>query len=156
MKRLFYLSLFVPVLFLSFVNLALSEEKQVVELITAEEAAAPDIDPSEFYIEAGRDEDNGPAIEVISPQRGASVKPPVPINVRFVKKEGKEIDISTFKVEYLKFIALDITSRVKDYVTKDGIKVPEVKLPSGTHTIRLSIGDNTGAVTKQVLTFEVL
>lgn len=156
MKRLLYLSVFIPVVFLYPGSVAVSDEKGPVELITVAEAAARDIDPSSLYIDVGREEDGGPVIEVISPQRGTPLKPPVPITVKFIKREGKEIDLSTFKVEYLKFITLDITPRVRDYVTKEGIKVPEAKLPSGIHTIRLSIGDVTGIVTKQMLTFEVL
>ena len=145
--------LIVPFIVLVLASLSMSSGVEPIVLITAEEAAAPDLDPAEWHLEVSRT-DEGPEIQVLSPHMGASVKKPVSIDVRFIKGE-KEIDLSTIKLEYLKFLTIDLTPRVKDYLTKEGIKVPNVNLPSGTHTIRLSVGDIAGAVTKQVFTFEV-
>lgn len=153
MKKLVRL-LLIPILFFVFDTVSVSSESGPLELITAEEAAAPDIDPSDWHLEVSR-ADGGPEIQVISPHMGESIKKPVSIDVRFIKGE-KEIDPSTIKLEYLKFITIDLTPRVKDYLTKDGVKVSNVNLPSGTHTIRLSVGDTAGTVTKQVFTFEVI
>src|SRR3972149_2323479 len=151
--RKFVALLVVPLLVLFLASASISTESGPLELITAEEAAAPDLNPAEWHLEVSRT-DEGPEIQVLSPHMGASVKKPVSIDVRFIKGE-KEIDLSTIKLEYLKFLTIDLTPRVKDYLTKDGVKVPNVNLPSGTHTIRLSVGDIAGAVTKQVFTFEV-
>lgn len=126
-----------------------------VELVTVEEAGTQNLDDASIYFEASMIE-GGPGIEIVSPQKGHQFKGAVPVNVRFIKKEGAEIDLATFKLEYLKLLAIDLTPRVKQYVTKDGINVPEAKLPAGSHTIRLSVGDTTGAVTRQVVSFEVL
>ena len=95
--------------------------------------------PNPVYFEITRAE-GGPLIEVLSPEAGKSYKSPINIKVKFVPSGGFDIDLATFKVEYMKFIAIDLTSRVKDYVSKEGIDVPDAKLPSGTHTIRLSVG----------------
>ncbi len=145
----------IPLILFTFISTARGEDINPVELITAQEAGSPDMDPSQMHIEVGREEENGPAIELLAPQIGTPLKSPVPIAVKFIQRAGKDIDPSTFKLEYLKFLTIDLTSRVKQYVTKDGIKVPEAKLPSGTHTIRLSIGDITGALTKRIFTIEV-
>lgn len=150
------LSLIIPVILLTFASTARGEDMGPLELITAQEAATQDMDPSQMHVEVGRGDENGPSIELLAPQIGSPLKPPVPIAVKFIQRTGKDIDPSTFKLEYLKFITIDLTSRVKQYVTKEGINVPEAKLPSGTHTIRLSIGDITGAITKRILTIEVL
>lgn len=147
--------LFIPIMFFVLASISLSAENEAFQLITADEAAAPDLDPSSWHAEASRGDD-GPSIQVLSPQMGSSMKAPVIIDVKFLKKDGRDIDLSTLKVEYLKFLTIDLTPRVKNYVSKEGIKVPNANLPSGSHTIRLSIGDVTGAVTKQVFTFEVL
>lgn len=136
-------------------SVSISSENRPFELITAEEAAAPDLDPSDLHVEVGRS-DEGPVIELISPHMGASIKGPVLIDVRFIKKDGRDIDPSTIKVEYLKFLTIDLTPRVRDYLSKEGIKVPNANLPSGTHTLRLSVGDTAGTVTKWVFTFEVI
>ncbi|OGW57017.1 MAG: hypothetical protein A2Y48_03185 [Nitrospirae bacterium RIFCSPLOW2_12_42_9] len=150
------LLLIVPLILFTFISTARGGEEGPLELITAQEAATPDMDPSQLHVEVGREDGNGPIIELIAPEMGSPLKPPVPISIKFVKRAEKEIDTATFKLEYLKFITIDLTSKVKQYVTKEGIKVPEAKLPSGTHTIRLSIGDITGALTKRILTIEVL
>lgn len=147
--------LIIPLVVLVFASVSGSSEKGPFELITAEEAAAPDLDPSALHVEVGMS-DEGPVIEVLSPHMGASIKGPVLIDVRFIKKDDMDIDPSTVKVEYLKFLTIDLTPRVRDYVSKEGIKVPNANLPAGTHTIRLSVGDTTGTVTKQVFTFEVI
>ena len=125
-----------------------------LELITEEEAALKDM-PNPVYFEITRTE-GGPLIEVLSPEAGKSYKSPVNIKVKFVPSGGFDIDLATFKVEYMKFIAIDLTSRVKDYVSKEGIDVPDAKLPSGAHTIRMSVGDANGAVTRRIFTVEVI
>ena len=147
--------LIITLTFFVLVSVSLSSESGYFELITAEEASAPDLDPSAWHVEVSRS-DEGPAILVISPHMGASIKRPVLIDVKFIKKDDRDIDLSTLKVEYLKFLTIDLTPRVKDYVSKEGIKVPNANLPTGTHTIRLSVGDTGGTVTRQVLTFEVI
>lgn len=124
-----------------------------VELITAEEAATPDAPL--FQLRSGREDDKGPTIEVISPTTENTYESPLAISVKFLPKEGIEIDLSTFKVEYLKFFTIDITERLKPYVTVEGIDVPDAKLPSGKHSIRLAIGDVTGAVSRRVFTVKV-
>lgn len=153
MKKLILL-LLIPIMAVLVSSVFASSASEPFDLITAEEAAAPDLDPAEWHLEVSR-ADGGPEIQVISPRMGESIKKPVLIDVRFIKGE-KEIDPSTIKLEYLKFITIDLTPRVKDYLTKDGVKVSNVNLPSGTHTIRLSVGDTGGAVTRQVFTFEVI
>lgn len=146
--------LIVPFIVLILASLSFSTGPIPLELITSEEASAPDLDPADWHLEVSR-ADGGPEIQIISPHMGESIKKPVSIDVRFIKGE-KEIDPSTIRLEYLKFITIDLTPRVKDYLTKDGVKVSNVNLPSGTHTIRLSVGDTGGAVTRQVFTFEVI
>ena len=124
------------------------------ELITEEEAALEDM-PNPVYFEITRTE-GGPFIEVLSPEAGKPYKSPVNIKVKFVPSSAFDIDIASFKAEYMKFIAIDLTPRVKDYVSKEGIDVPDAKLPSGRHTIRLSVGDVNGAVTRRIFTVEVI
>ena len=125
-----------------------------LEFITEAEAASKDT-PNPVYFEITRTE-GGPSIEVLSPEVGKSYQSPINIKVRFAPSGGFDIDLATFKVEYMKFIAIDLTQRVKDYVSKDGIDVPDAKLPSGRHTIRMSVGDANGVVTRRIFTVEVI
>ena len=142
-------------IFLSLASFANGIEVETFELITAREANTPDLPSSELHIEAGR-EDDGPIIEVVTPELGKIYKSPLQIIIKFIPNKGKEIDLSTMKVQYLKLLTVDITHRVKPYTTENGINVPGAKLPSGDHGIRLIIGDITGAITRQVFYVEVL
>lgn len=139
----------------SLASLSHAINEEPLELITAQEAATPDMPSFIWHLEAGRDE-GGPVIEVITPQSGKPYKSPLQIIVRFIPKDGNEVDLSTLKVEYLKLFTIDLTPKVKPYATEDGIKISEAKLPSGIHTIRVTIGDVRGAVTRQVFSVEVL
>lgn len=152
----FSIIIVLSLVFLPFTSHAEDLDKGPLELITAAEAAAPDLPSSESYIEISREGDDGPIIELNAPQIGNPAKSPLTIDVTFLQNKGKDIDLSTFKAEYLKFITIDLTSRIKPYVTKDGIHTKDTKLPSGTHSIRITIGDKSGAITKRVFTVEVL
>ncbi len=119
------------------------------ELINSQEAAIPGQPPN--HIEAGRDLDAGPSVEVVAPEVGKTYKAPLHVLVKFIPKDGKDIDLSALKVEYLKFWSIDITYRVLPYITKEGIDIPAADLPSGKHKIRLSVADITGAITRVVM-----
>jgi|TARA_B100001964_G_scaffold241183_1_gene312900 hypothetical protein len=139
---------------LSLISIANSDTEETLVLITAREADTPDLPSSDLHIKAGR-KDEGPIIEVVAPERGKRYKSPLQIIIKFIPKEGKEIDLSTMKVQYLKLLTIDITQRVKPYATENGINLPRARLPSGSHAIRLMIGDITGAITRQVFYLEV-
>jgi hypothetical protein len=100
-------------------------------------------------------ENSGPSVEVVTPDMGQQQKSPFKLNVRFTSKKGTSVDLSSLKVEALKFINLDITSRVRPHATADGILIEQAKVPSGTHKIKLSIGDTVGGVTQQVYVVKV-
>jgi len=100
--------------------------------------------------------DDGPEVDVLTPKQGKPYRPPVEISIRFIPKDGSDIDLSTLKVEYLRFITINLTKRVRPYATKKGIEIPKTSLPSGTHTIRLTIGDMSGAITRRVFYVKVL
>lgn len=125
-------------------SIADSSPARPLDLITRDEAALPD-SPEEHF-EAAMEEE-GPVVEVVTPRNGNTYSPPLSVMVKFAPREDKEIDLSTLKVEYLKLFPINITDRIKPYVTKDGIKAENVNIPSGTHKIRLSVADVNGAKT---------
>lgn len=101
-------------------------------------------------------ENTGPAVEIVSPDMEHQQKSPFMLKVRFTSKKGTSVDLKSLKVEALKFIDLDITSRVRPHATVDGILIEQAKVPSGTHKIKLSIGDTKGGLTQQVYVVKVL
>lgn len=127
-----------------------------VTLITQAEALLPDMSAIQ-YENVGREiesksDSTGPIIKVITPEEGKTYAPPLNIELHFITKGLSEIDLSTLKVEYLKFLSIDITERVLPYVNKEGIKISNAKFPSGTHNLKITVGDKKGAVTIQKFT----
>lgn len=117
-------------------------------LISLEEAAMAPLEVSDLpsdVTDIGRGAiDFGPIIEIIKPSGAkVAIAPPVEILVHFVKREFP-IDPESIEVELVKFFTIDITDRVKPYISKDGIHIPEANLPEGEHQIRLTVADTEG------------
>ena len=129
--------------------------------ITPEEAAmapAADTDPLQGgdQFEIGRDDLNlGPKIEVEKPLAGSPHNSPLEIVVNF-SPGAFPIDLNTLEVGLVKFFTIDITDRVVDYTTKEGIRLSDANIPSGSHRVRISLADTTGAVSTKDFLFEVL
>ena len=125
-----------------------AEQIKTVLLITEAEASQQDM-PASGIFEASRSLNDGPIIDVKTPENGKTYQKPMAIDVRFLPREGKAVDFKTLKVEYLKFITIDITKRILPYVSNEGIRLDKADLPAGKHNIRLTIADVTGAFSNQ-------
>ncbi|MEK6656797.1 MAG: LPP20 family lipoprotein [Nitrospirota bacterium] len=127
-----------------------------ITLITQAEALLPDMSTIQYENIArdieSKSDSAGPIIKVVTPEEGKVYAPPVNIELNFITKDLAEIDLSTLKVEYLKLFSIDITQRVMPYVSKQGIKISNAQFPSGTHNLKVTIGDKSGAVTIQKFT----
>ncbi|MBX3324734.1 MAG: hypothetical protein U0223_00215 [Nitrospira sp.] len=137
--------------------IAMVGKGQDLWLITPKEAAMAPAKESglEGEIPVAAESEMGPKIEVIKPTQGASAKPPVEIDIKFVAKSSP-VDPASLTVSVVKLINIDITDRVRTYVTASGIHVPAAQLPSGKHTVRISIADQDGLRSVKDVTFEVL
>jgi hypothetical protein len=74
--------------------------------------------------------------------------------VKFAPRNAP-VDVSSLKVQVVKLIPIDITDRVRPYVTAEGIQIPDAKLPSGEHKVRLSLSDNAGVVSRKEMTVTI-
>lgn len=132
-------------------------------LITPEEAAmAPvAVDPHAIRERGlfGGDEpalsNTGPQIQLRKPGVGAEPSSPLDIEIQFIPRDAP-VDLSTIKVTLVKIIDIDLTERVKPYVTVEGLHIKDAKLPSGEHTVRVSLGDTKGGVTVTQLVIKIL
>lgn len=124
-----------------------------VVLLTEEEGAAGNPPPGP--IDARSSLSTGPSIEVIKPEQNAVLRSPIPIVVRFVPN-GRDVNLSSLKVEVLKLWTIDITNRVLPYASREGIHVKEATLPSGEHKLRVTIGDVEGGVSRKVFHVTIL
>ena len=106
-------------------------------------------------VNVGRLPDTGPVVKVVAPDLSKEYQPPVKIDVRFIPKGNSRVDLSKFSVECLKIIDIDITDRIMPYVTEQGVKVDNAKLPSGEHKLKVTIGDNQGGITQVIFMVKV-
>ena len=99
----------------------------------------------------------GPMIQLLDPlSLDLPFKNPFKMEVIFKPQNGSEVDFSTFKAFYGTF-KLDITDRLlKEAVkTSSGLRLANVKIPSGRHKLYISIKDNLGHSAAKELAFKV-
>lgn len=136
------------------IALSVCSTGEAVVLLTKEEGAMKEA-PKGVY-EVSRPLNNGPKIMIVIPETNHEYKSPLAIEIRFIPREGSEVDLSQFKVECLKFFNIDITDRVKKYTTRQGVKVDRAELPPGNHKLRLTIGDTGGGITQEIFVVKVI
>ncbi len=99
----------------------------------------------------------GPSIKVSSP-RGFSLKSPVNFDIRIKPRGGVAVKMSTLKIEYkLGSVWANVTSRItrRARIRGSTLRARGVKLPSGNHTVRLTIRDIKSRRTSALVTFSV-
>ena len=126
-------------------------------LVTPEEAAMAPVQerPGAGKVEVSREPpDTGPVIEVLKPTEGAVPTVPMEVTIRFTPRSAP-VDMATLQVAVVKFITIDITDRVRPYVSPAGIQIPDAKLPSGKHIVRISVGDASGGMSNKQMTVSI-
>jgi len=102
----------------------------------------------------------GPRIVIHSPNVNVADKPtihaPLKLDVEFDPTDGTQVDMGSLKVIYLKLWGIDITDRIRPYLTSDGIHADNADLPLGEHSIEIDIKDTLGRVTRTTMTFTVV
>ena len=96
----------------------------------------------------------GPEIALIRPRDGATYTGTLDIEVRFIPRAAP-VDLSTLNVEYVKLWGIDITGRVRPYATVEGIQLQNAQFPSGSHRVKISVGDMAGNFTSRAFTVRV-
>lgn len=98
----------------------------------------------------------GPKIVLVSPQQAsAPLHHPFKIVLKFEPTDGAKVKLDTLKVTYLKLFGIDITDRIRPFVSEQGINANDPAIPPGEHAIRFEIGDTKGRVTSQVYRFTI-
>ena len=120
-------------------------------LITAKEAALP---PAAGTL-ATRGISRGPAIKLTSPEADTPVVAPFDFKVSFEPRGDARIDTSSVKVVYMKSPFVDLTPRLKNAISANGIDFAKADVPPGTHTIRVTVKDSEGRETNSVLNLVV-
>lgn len=123
------------------------------QLITPAEASLPAAPADE---EGTRGLTRGPSVDQRSPSPDAMTPlGPLTLDVVFAAHNGATVDPGSVRLTYLKEPAIDLTQRLKPYITSTGIKAADVDVPPGTHLIRIDLTDSQGRSTTTIMKIEV-
>lgn len=123
-----------------------------LQLITREEAGLP---TASGAAASTRNLTRGPGIDTLStPDKGVDGKP-FRLSVRFMSSNGVPVDPATVRVFYRRQPPVDITERIKPFITPAGIDAPSVVVPSGKHVIEIEAADKEGRIGRRQLMLTV-
>lgn len=123
-------------------------------LVTPEEAALANAESPPGLRKRGIDLRGGPIIELLKPSQGQSARAPVEIDVKF-RARTSPIDETSIEITLLKIINVDLTDRLRPYMTASGIYIPNANLPSGRHAVRIKLADREGNASSTQMTLQI-
>lgn len=112
-----------------------------LELITPDEARLPAAAEQNLTVRAIT---RGPAVTQVKPAAEEGGAVPLPLEIRFQPRNDVPINPARVKVTYLKSPSVDLTTRVKPFLTGEGIRIEKVLIPAGRHHIRIDVEDARG------------
>ena len=112
-------------------------------LVTNQEAALPLSADSK----AGRSITRGPAIRQVSPAGAVAANKPFDLHVDFAGRGGEKINPSSAQITILRGSNINITDRLKPFITANGIEMPAAMVPPGTHVLQVAVSDAGGRQT---------
>lgn len=128
------------------------------DLLTDEEVAAfLAADPEPTTRSMNLIESAGPTIRVAAPT-GFSLTSPVDFDILIEPKGGVPVSISTLRIDYrIGPIWKDVTARIARHGQISGTRLQSrgANLPSGRHTLRLSVSDAQARRTTAIVKFAV-
>lgn len=122
-----------------------------VVLITPEEAKLPP--PKTAFAMPSRGVTRGPQIEFV--QEHDPTKSPTHFQLKFMAHGGATIDPATVQLTYLRTPDVDLTARVKPFISNSGMDVPDAIVPPGSHTLRIDLKDSDGRTATLIFVLNV-
>jgi hypothetical protein len=121
---------------------------RAVTLISASEAQLPEPPPLEDSV---RGVNAGPSLIQMLPPRGGATRSPFRLWFRF----AMPCDPATITLSLPKQPSVDLTSRIKPYVTAQGVDIPDAEAPPGNYKLRFVIRDASGTQRAGIVIFSV-
>lgn len=121
-----------------------------VQLITTEEALLP---PSASD-GPSRNITRGPGVDALAPSP-VGVSGSFRFAVKFKPRNGVPIDPEQVRVTYLREPHIDLTARLREFITAEGIEAPAVVAPAGEHLIAIEAVDTEGRTGRGRVTLTV-
>lgn len=123
-------------------------------LIKSEEAALPPASNSAKVPLATRAITRRPDVILVSPEK--AVTSPFDLQFKFQAHGGSSIKPDSFRLIYLKNPTVDLTARVRPYVTASGVEMTGAEAPPGQHLIEAKISDSDGHESSSVFVLNVI
>lgn len=119
----------------------LAQPQGMMWLVTDREAALPV--PADAT--GTRAVTRGPAIRYVSPQDSAvASREPFWLKLEFAARGGSRINADATRVTLLRGPGLDLTQRVRPYLTAGGLDIQEALAPPGRFALRVEVSDDQG------------
>ena len=134
--------------------LALAAPSQAAWLITPEEAALPMAASPKVVMRSGVT--RAPGIDVELPKPSQAVGSPTDLRIRFKPHGGAMIDSASVRLTYLKIPSVDLTERVRPFLSPQGIDMPKAELPPGQHQLQLNLRDSEGRSSSVTVTLNIV
>jgi hypothetical protein len=112
-----------------------------VQLVTEQEAAYPD---EPYWGMVAGAPTPAPGVKVVSPSLESLIRSPFELNIKFEAHSGARIDPDSIRVTYGKVPRIDVTQRIKAFISADEIRIAEAALPAGKHPFRVDVKDDRG------------
>lgn len=98
----------------------------------------------------------GPEIRIESPENGGTYSGPVAVKVTFLAgPSGLAVNMKSLRLTYKRLWGIDITSRVRNYLTGTTIDAPGVELPAGEHTVEIYVEDVGANPSSRLVTVKI-
>jgi hypothetical protein len=134
--------------------LALASPAHAIQLVTEQEAALPPdhLPPLDLRGSPTR----RPSAVIVSPPPNAGVvQSPLHLKIKLEAHGGAKIDPDSIVLTYKKTPKIDLTQRIKPFITPEGIEVAGAEVPAGVHEFRIELKDREGRLGGAEFSFQV-
>ena len=97
----------------------------------------------------------GPGVDRLAPPAIGISGDPFRFAVKFKPRNGVPVDPATVRVTYRRALDVDLTARIKPFITADGIDASAVIVPPGKHVIEIEATDKEGRLGRGQITLTV-
>ena len=66
------------------------------------------------------------------------------LKIEFAGRGGEKINPASAQVAILRGNNVNITDRIRPYITANGIEIPDARVPAGTYVLQVTVSDAGG------------
>ena len=81
---------------------------------------------------------------------------PFDFKVKLEAHGGASVTPDKVRVTYLKMPGIDLTERIRPFITAEGIVMAGAEAPAGEHQLRIDVEDSDGRTSQSIITLWVV